>query len=284
MDVTFDLIAIGLAVFFAAGFVDSIAGGGGLITLPALLLCGLPPHMILGTNKFSTTLGTLAAFFSYLRSGLVEKSIAPVGFGSAFLGGAAGSGLALCLDNAVLGKVLLFMLPVGIVISLMTGFGKKERPLEKTLLGLKVFLIGFPIGVYDGFFGPGTGSFMIIALNIVLGLGLVRASATTKVMNLASNAGALCSFAAGGVVLYPLAIPCALANIAGNLCGAHLAVRVGARAGACSSISHWDCFSERSSGAILPDQASQRICFCGPSLYRLSYALTRMKMLENSVS
>jgi len=71
---------------------------------------------------------------------------------------------------------------------------------------------------------------MIIALNIVLGLGLVRASATTKVMNLASNAGALCSFAAGGVVLYPLAIPCALANIAGNLCGAHLAVRVGARA------------------------------------------------------
>lgn len=230
MDVTFDLIAIGLAVFFAAGFVDSIAGGGGLITLPALLLCGLPPHMILGTNKFSTTLGTLAAFFFYLRSGLVEKSIAPVGFGSAFLGGAAGSGLALCLDNAVLGKVLLFMLPVGIVISLMTGFGKKERPLEKTLLGLKVFLIGFPIGVYDGFFGPGTGSFMIIALNIVLGLGLVRASATTKVMNLASNAGALCSFAAGGVVLYPLAIPCALANIAGNLCGAHLAVRVGARA------------------------------------------------------
>ena len=91
----------------------------------------------------------------------------------------------------MLGKVLLFMLPVGIVISLMTGFGKKERPLEKTLLGLKVFLIGFPIGVYDGFFGPGTGSFMIIALNIVLGLGLVRASATTKVMNLASNAGAL---------------------------------------------------------------------------------------------
>ena len=143
---------------------------------------------------------------------------------------AAGSGLALYLDNAVLGKVLLFMLPVGIVISLMTGFGKKERPLEKTSLGLKVFLIGFPIGVYDGFFGPGTGSFMIIALNIVLGLGLVRASATTKVMNLASNAGALCSFAAGGVVLYPLAIPCALANIAGNLCGAHLAVRLGARA------------------------------------------------------
>ena len=224
MDVTFDLIAIGLAVFFAAGFVDSIAGGGGLITLPALLLCGLPPHMILGTNKFSTTLGTLAAFFSYLRSGLVEKSIVPVGFMSAFLGGAAGSGLAL------LGKVLLFMLPMGIAISLMTGFGKKERPLEKKALGLKVFLIGFPIGIYDGFFGPGTGSFMIIALNLVLGLGLVRASVTTKVMNLASNAGALCSFAAGGVVLYALAIPCALANIAGNLCGAHLAVRVGARA------------------------------------------------------
>jgi len=222
-----ETVVAGAAVFFSAGFVDSIAGGGGLITLPSLLLCGIPPHMVLGTNKFSTTLGTAAALVSYLRSGLVEKSAALVGFLAAFLGGAAGSGLALYLDSAVLGKVLLFMLPIGIAVSLLTGFGKKERPLPKHWLSLKVFLVGFPLGVYDGFFGPGTGSFMIIALNLVLGLGLVRASATTKVLNLASNAGALCSFAAGGVVLYALAIPCALANIAGNLCGARLAVRAG---------------------------------------------------------
>ncbi len=230
MELSLAIILVLCLFFFLAGFVDSVAGGGGLISVPAMLLCGLPPHLALGTGKFASTLGSLTSLWTFARNHLVVMRIAPAGFLSAFAGGMAGSALAMHLDSAVLGKILIVLLPVGMLISLFSGrLVTTEGALPERHLWLRVILMGFFIGSYDGFFGPGTGSFFIIAQHLVLHMGLVRASATAKVFNLASNAGAFAVFASGGAALYSLGIPLAVANILGNQLGTRLAIRVGAR-------------------------------------------------------
>ena len=231
MQVTLEMFLIVCPLTMLAGFVDSIAGGGGLISTPAMLVCGLPPHIALGTGKFASTLGSLTSLWTFARSRLVVLHIAPAGFLAAFAGGAAGSGLALLVDSSLLGKLLVFLLPVGLLASAFSGRTfTEEGDLPEKGLWAKVIGMGFAIGMYDGFFGPGTGSFFIVAQHILLRMGLVRASATAKVFNLASNAGALAMFASGGVVMYSVAVPCAVANIIGNQIGTRLAIRVGAKA------------------------------------------------------
>ncbi len=230
MELSLAILVILCVFFFLAGFVDSVAGGGGLISTPALLLCGVPPHMALGTGKFASTLGSLTSLWTFARNHLVVLRIAPAGFVSAFLGGMAGSALAMHIDSAMLGKLLVFLLPVGMAISLFSGrLVSTEGELPERHLWIRVILMGFFIGGYDGFFGPGTGSFFIIAQHIILHMGLVRASATAKVFNLASNAGAFAVFASGGVTLFSLGIPLAVANILGNQLGTRLAIRIGTR-------------------------------------------------------
>ena len=230
MELSLLIILVLCLFFFLAGFVDSVAGGGGLISVPAMLLCGLPPHIALGTGKFASTLGSLTSLWTFARNHLVVLRIAPAGFLSAFAGGMAGSALAMHLDSAVLGKILIFLLPVGMLISLFSGhLATEEGELPERHLWIRVILMGFLIGSYDGFFGPGTGSFFIIAQHLVLRMGLVRASATAKVFNLASNAGAFAVFASGGAALYSLGIPLAAANILGNQLGTRLAIRIGSR-------------------------------------------------------
>jgi len=231
IELTFSLLAFCVTAFVVAGFIDAIAGGGGLITTPCLLIAGLPPHMVLGTNKFAVMLGSLSALISYLRNHLVELRIAPLGFAMAFAGSAFGAWIALQIDSSALGKVIIMMLPIGFMLLLCAGKSRDNGgALPERHLWLKVILLSFAIGFYDGFFGPATGSFFIIALNLLLNMNLVRASGTAKVLNLASNLGALALFSFGGVVIYALAIPCAFASIAGNLLGVRMAVRVGARA------------------------------------------------------
>lgn len=230
MDISLAVLVVLCVFFFLAGFVDSVAGGGGLISTPALLLCGVPPHMALGTGKFASTLGSLTSLWTFARNHLVVLRIAPTGFISAFAGGMAGSALALHIDSALLGKLLVFLLPVGMVISLFSGrLVSTEGELPERHLWIRVILMGFLIGGYDGFFGPGTGSFFIIAQHLLLHMGLVRASATAKVFNLASNAGAFAVFTSGGVTLFSLGIPLAVANILGNQLGTRLAIRIGTR-------------------------------------------------------
>lgn len=229
MEITFTLVAICCIAFFVAGFVDSIAGGGGLITVPSLLLCGVPAHFALGTGKFASCLGTLTAVWTYARSRYLVTRVLPLGFASSFFGAVFGSWVALQIDSALLGKIMVFMLPVGLVISLLCGGLKNntETELPEKFLYPKIAVLGFVIGAYDGFFGPGAGSFFLIGLHILLKMDLVRASANSKVFNLASNFGSICAFATVGTVYYSLAVPCAAASILGNRLGSKLAMRVG---------------------------------------------------------
>ena len=121
MDVSLSIILILCVFFFLAGFIDSIAGGGGLISMPAMLLCGVPPHAALGTGKFASTLGSLTSLWTFARNRLVVLRIAPAGFASAFAGGMAGAALAMYIDSALMGKLLVFLLPLGMAISLFSG-------------------------------------------------------------------------------------------------------------------------------------------------------------------
>lgn len=219
------------AATFIAGVVDSIAGGGGLITMPAMLLMGVPPHVTLGTGKFATSLGTGLALFNFARSNLVLWRIAGLGVVFSLLGAYGGSLAALYLDSAVLGKVLVALLPVGMAITLIP---KKEQPgkADMNISGLAFWvfvpLVSLAVGAYDGFFGPGAGSFFILAFHWVLRMGLIEASATSKVFNLASNVGSLIAFLVGGKVWFALALPMAAASMAGNWVGSRMAIRAGA--------------------------------------------------------
>lgn len=223
------VIALCALAALVAGFIDAIAGGGGLITLPTLLLAGVPPHFTLGSNKFGSTLGTLVALGNFARSHLVQWRMALWGLGFSLAGAWAGSLLTLYFDAAQLGKALVALLPFGMLATLMP---RKERPDgERPLCGWRFWFLlpvtCFAIGAYDGFFGPATGSFLILAFHWILGTSLLAASATAKVLNLASNFAAACVFVWSGKVLWPLALAMAVASMTGNWLGSRMAIRIG---------------------------------------------------------
>lgn len=213
---------------FVAGLLDSMAGGGGLVSLPATLLVGIPPHLALGTGKFMAAIGTSASFLTYARSGVMVWRVVAIGVGFSFIGSIAGSETALHLDNAVLGKVILFLLPVAAALTFVPvrGTGREKTP-GKLVLYVLTPVICTLIGFYDGFFGPGTGSFMLLALHFFLGLHLVAASGTAKAFNLASNISGLAVFFINGKIYYYAAVPMAIANVAGNVLGSRLALKRG---------------------------------------------------------
>lgn len=214
------------------GFIDAIAGGGGLLTVPALLLTGVPPHLALGTNKVSSFMGTAVALGTFARSHLVLWRLALAGLAFSLLGAWAGSLLALKVSSAVLGKILVGLLPVGMLLTLAPRRGREAAPgaLSGARLWVLTPLVCLAIGIYDGFFGPGTGSFLILALHWVLNIGLMEASATAKVLNLGSNGGAVVAFIWHGSVFWPLAALMTACSMLGNWFGSRTAIRVGARA------------------------------------------------------
>ncbi len=222
------ILAALIGVSFIAGFVDSIAGGGGLLMIPAILLSGIPAHVALGTNKLVSSLGTSVSVWNFCRQGKVMFRLAAIGMFFMLIGGVFGAQLALFLDSSTLGRVLIWMLPLGMAATLIK---KKTKTTSHDLNWVDFFvklpMIGLVIGVYDGFFGPGTGSFLILAFFLVMHLGLVQASAHAKVLNLGSNLGALLSFLLSGKVWFLLALPLGLANMAGNFMGSQLMMKRG---------------------------------------------------------
>ena len=218
-------------LFFAglsAGFIDAIAGGGGLIAVPALLWAGLPPQMALGTNKMQSTWGTLMAVRKYAKAGLVSWEQVRLTMGITFVSAMLGAWVVMLISNEVLKKIVPWMLlGIAVYVLLSPGLG---RTAAKSRLRLGVFacLAGSVFGFYDGFFGPGTGTFWTLACISLLGLELTRATAFTKVVNLASNLASLIIFVVGGRVNYEIAAVMIAGQLIGGRLGAGMAIRHGA--------------------------------------------------------
>ena len=219
-------------LIFLGAFIDSVAGGGGLITLPAYLMAGLPAHFAAGTNKVVAGMGAATATLKYFRSGKVQVRVAVWAAAGALMGGFAGAEIAKLLSASALQGLMLVALPaVAVFLMLKKDFGtERERkdisPVAESAISL---VVGLGIGLYDGLIGPGTGTFMIMAFTAFLSLDLVTASGCAKVGNLASNVAAATSFIIGGNVVWALAVPAAVCSIAGGHFGARYAIRGGSK-------------------------------------------------------
>jgi len=216
-----------LPFIFLAGLIDSIAGGGGLISLPAYWSVGIPPHMALGTNKFSSCFGTVFSTANYFRAGMIDVPVAICSAAFALVGSWLGARIALVLSPAFLNYLLVVLIPFITVITLLKkdlGRHDASHTLKRGYLYLLGSLAGLVVGFYDGFFGPGTGTFLIIFYAALCRYDFLTANANTKVVNLASNVAALVTFVAAGKVLYAIAIPGAVCGIVGNILGSKLVI------------------------------------------------------------
>ena len=229
MELTFQVYLTVLPMVFLAAVVDSICGGGGLISLPSYTLAGLNYDIASGTNKFSAMFGTLTATIRYFRDGKVMIKPALWASVLALPGSYIGTRLAMLLGSEIMTIVMLCCMPIVAIAVLFRG--KKEtapKPMTRARLML-CGLSGFAVGVYDGFFGPGPGTFLIILFTWLGGMDMVTASGTAKPVNLASNVASLIARIMAGQVLFSLAIPAMCMSVAGGYIGAFLAVRKGAR-------------------------------------------------------
>ena len=227
MDITVLVILSGVGVI--AGFVDAVAGGGGLIALPALLSTGLPPIAALATNKMQGAMGTGVAAFTYWREGLVKFRQIGWAVVATFIGAYLGALVVKSIDTSLLNSLV----PVALIaIAIYFIFAPKLTDTDKLArLNIVVFapLMGFVIGFYDGVFGPGTGSFFTIAFVSLFGLGIVRASANTKMLNFTSNIAALALFIPAGNVVWSAAIAMGIGQMLGGYVGAKTGIKYGAK-------------------------------------------------------
>lgn len=222
---------LGLLVLaaIAAGFVDSIAGGGGLITVPVLMMAGLPPDQALATNKVQGSVGAATAALAYARSGLVDLRRQLRTAALAFVAGLAGA----LLVTALPAQALRVMLPVVLIgIALFFAFKPGLNDLDRAArLSPGVFALTMvpAIGFYDGLIGPGAGAFYMLAFVVLAGFGILKATAHTKLLNFASNLGGLTAFALTGHPLWAAGLLMGAGQMLGAWLGARLAMRIGAR-------------------------------------------------------
>lgn len=222
-------LALLILAAFVAGFVDSIAGGGGLISLPALLIAGIPPVEAVATNKLQSTFGTAMSGYRYWQAGLVDSRDLKINALATLLGAALGSYGLRWIDPHVLQRFIPILL---IAIALYFAFGPKAADADsKARLSPLAFALGIaaPIGFYDGMFGPGTGSFFAVGLVAMAGHGLLKATATTKVLNFVSNLSGLVVFMWSGQVIYAIGLAMAVGQTLGAYVGSRTAITHGAK-------------------------------------------------------
>ncbi len=230
MEITLQMFLIVCPLVFLAGLVDAVAGGGGLISLPAYFIAGLPTHYAIGTNKLSSAIGTTVSTCRYCRNRYVDWKAAIPSVILALVGSAIGANIALLIDERVMKYILLGVLPL-VAVYVLKGRSIKEDVHKKTVSRKKVYFIvslaSFILGTYDGFYGPGTGSFLLLIFTGLAGMDIKTASGNTKLVNLASNAAALVTFLINGKILILLGLTAAVFSVAGHYIGAGMVIRSG---------------------------------------------------------
>ena len=228
MTLTPQMFLIICPLLFLAGLVDAIGGGGGLISLPAYLLAGVPVHNAIATNKLSSTCGTTLTTVRFIRQGLVNWKIAVPTIVFAMLGSSLGANLSMKMDEGIMQNILFLVLPI-VAFVVMNPRLFRDNEGAKVVLNARLWvtaiLSSFLIGIYDGSYGPGTGTFLIIAFTVFAGLSLRSANAQAKIINLTTNLTSLTIFLMSGQAIILLGLAAAACNMAGNYVGSSLAMK-----------------------------------------------------------
>ena len=230
MPLTLRMVLIVVIGVFLASFVDGVAGGGGIISVPTYFLAGLPAHLALGTNKLSSGIGTVVSTLRFIRGGYVDWRLGIPSIALALCGSHLGTRLQLALDERYLKWLLLLVLPIVAFVVLRQKKLPEERgeiaPGRQAAIVLAASLL---VGAYDGFYGPGTGTFLILIFCNLAKMDLRTASGNVKLVNLASNIGALATSLMAGKVFLVLGLIGAVASIAGHYLGSGLAIKDGSK-------------------------------------------------------
>jgi uncharacterized membrane protein YfcA len=224
-----ELAAVLVPIALTAGLVDAIAGGGGLLTVPALLWAGLAPIEALATNKAQGVFGSFASTAHFIRRGAIDLRSAAIAVGFTFAGAALGAVSVQFIASDVLSRLIPLLL-IGFALYFLLSPRVSDLD-SRARISAPVFalLIGTGVGFYDGFFGPGAGTFFAAGYVALLGYNMRRATAHAKLLNFTSNLAALLLFAAAGEVLWPIALTMAAGQLVGGWLGAHLVLRHGTR-------------------------------------------------------
>ncbi len=228
MELTLETFLVICPLVFLAGVVDAVGGGGGLISLPAYLIAGVPTHFAIATNKLSSSCGTALTTIRFIRNKLVDFKLAIPGVIAAMIGSALGARLSLFISEKILSYLLMGVLPLAALL-VMNKKLFSDRPDAPDSYHFHqhviLFISAFCIGVYDGLYGPGTGTFLIIAFTVFGRLPVRKSNGQAKIINLTTNVTALAVFLLHGQVLLLLGAVAAICNMAGGYLGAGLAMR-----------------------------------------------------------
>lgn len=227
MEANWEILFIIIPMIFLAGFVDSIAGGGGIISMSGFMLTGLPMHYIIGTNKTQGMFGTAVAMINYVRKGCFDKRFILFSIIGGLIGASLGSTLALALTDDVLRIVATIVLPL-MAIFIVSGKRPKRKIASESRLSIYIasFLVGIIVAFYDGTIGPGSGTLFIIGFSMC-GLSLIQANGNAKIVNVAANIASVTMFISTGNVVLWLVIPCIITNMVASYFGSKLAIKNG---------------------------------------------------------
>lgn len=224
-----DMLLLLFSVGLVAGLIDAMAGGGGLITLPVLLSLGIGPVEALATNKLQGAFGTFSASLYFVRKKLVQLRSVRWLIACTFVGAAAGTLLVAYVDSSFLTRLIPLLLIVTALYFWLSPRIKEENKKREISYPLFALVIGFGVGFYDGFFGPGAGSFFAAGFVLLFGFDLIQATAHTKILNFTSNIASLLFFSLGGHVVWSLGLVMAVGQLIGARLGARLVIRRGSR-------------------------------------------------------
>ena len=230
MVLTVKMALIVAAGVFLASFMDAIAGGGGIISVPTYLLAGVPMHMALGTNKVSSGIGTAVSTARFIKNGYIDWKLGIPSVALALVGSFVGTSIQLMIDEVYLQYLLLIVLPVvAFVVLRQRQFPEERGEIDRRKQCAIVWLASFVVGAYDGFYGPGTGTFLLLIYCNLAKMDVRTAGGNVKLVNLSSNIGAFVTSLRSGQVFLVLGLIGAVTSIAGHYVGSGLAIKNGSK-------------------------------------------------------